>query len=170
MIQRIKIEAVEDKQLPRWVYAMMKANQDPNAGMDDSADVKTRMAAQLKAQDFYKLRQTRMKELKEQQGSSSRLSGLEWKTRPKNKFTQEELKKVLPKTDLGYMVKRGIFLTIVGTLLLAITGATLFVGAAFCAELKLGGDYHQLGKELSAALQMAIADPVAYFHRVANAF
>ena len=166
MIQRIKIEAVEDKQLPRWVYAMMKANQDPNAEFGDNADVKVRMAAQLKAQDFFKLRQARMKEMKEQQGTSSRTSGLEWKSRPKNKFTEEELKKVLPMTDFSYIAKKTFFLTIVGSLLLSALGIVVFGGMAVCAELKLCSDYHHFSHDLAAAWDMLRLDPTAYVHRV----
>ncbi len=165
----LRTKTVEEDELPRWVYAMMKANEDPNAEQDDSGDVKKRMLAQLKAQDFYKLRQQRMKEMAEQQGTSSRLSGLEWKNRPKNKFTAEELKKVLPTTDPVYMIKKTILVSFVGSILAAVTGTLLFATMSFCAELKLGGDYHNLGHNLQGAWAMFLADPSAYYHRVISA-
>ena len=158
MIQRIKLEAVEDKQLPRWVYAMMKANQDPNADPEEN-DGPKRYLAQLKAKDFYQARQDRLKDM---QTATSRYSGLEWKNRPKNKFSTDELDRILPTRRASYVAGKSASVFVVAGLVAFGTAVTLFIGLALCAELKL--------RNWDAGRDIMFSNPPAYVSRVLGAF
>ena len=157
----IKIENAEDRQLPRWVYAMMKANEDPNAEDYDSPKLHL---AKLKAEEFYSKRKERLATRADSDATAgSRVSGLEWKSRPKNTFSSDELDRIMPTRRASYVANRAAFLTVVGSLALAATLVTVFIGMAVCAELKLS-------ISASAAWAMFTASPTAYYHHVMNAF
>ena len=158
MIQRIKLEAVEDKQLPRWVYAMMKANQDPNAPDED--DGPKRYLAQEKARDFFKQRQDRLKDM---QLASSRTSGLEWKNRPKNKFTSDELDRIIPTRRASYVAGKSASVLVVVAAAAAATSVVVLMGLSVCAELKTGGT-------AAGAWAMFTASPGTYVRHVLGAF
>ncbi len=157
----LKIETVEDKQLPRWVYAMMSANQDPNADPELADNPALKRLAKEKAETFYKKRQSRLKELAEQSPPSSggRLTGMEWKTRPKNKFTSAELDSIMPTRRMSYVASKAGFISVVMAGVLAFTSVTVFAGASVCAELKVNGNFHN-------AWETFTASPAAYYQRV----
>jgi hypothetical protein len=172
---RMKIQAVEDTQLPRWVYAMMKAKEGDDTELDDSGDIRKRVQAQLAATDFYKLRQARLKEMADAQGTSSRYTGQEWRYKKPNKFTAEELDKIIPTRRASFVITRAIRLTIVGSLVGLFTAFIAFIGMSVCAELKLTSTNGQnitlpmLENMVMSAWSMATTDPIAYYHRVMNA-
>jgi hypothetical protein len=152
----LKIEREEDRQLPRWVYALMAAKADPNDAdaYDDSP--KLRYESKVKAENFYRQRQERMKEMSEQ---SSRISGLEWKFKPKNTFTSEELDKIIPTRRMSYILHRMIRIIVVMSCVTVATGGTAIIVASVCAEIKLGGNFSQASYAFKTS-------PMGYLKRV----
>ncbi len=158
MIQRIKLEAVEERQLPRWVYAMIKAKEDPNSPEAD--DGPKRWIAQERARDFYKQRTERLKEM---QLASSRISGLEWKNKPKTTFSSEELDRIIPTRRASYVVGKSASILGVTAAAAAVTSVVVLIGMSVCAELKTGGT-------AAGAWAMFCANPAGYVQHVLNSF
>jgi hypothetical protein len=157
----IKFQSLEDTQLPRWVYALMKANEDPT---DMSDSPLTRGEINDKAQEIFNQRRERLKAMAESSPSDGgRIDGLAWKHRPRSTFSEEELNKIMPTRQLSFVMHRGLIIGVIFTGVAIGTALVLFLGIAACAELKLGGT----AANAWTAFQQ---DPVNYFHRVINAF
>ena len=153
----IKFQSLEDTQLPRWVYALMKANQDPT----QESDTLSRSELNEKAQALYDQRMARLKAMSEMSspGDGGRIDGLAWRSKPKGTFTEKELDKILPTRRMSYVAHRGAIIGIILVLIAIGTAAVIFAGLAACVEVKLGGN-------ASDAWAMFQVDPVGYFHRV----
>jgi hypothetical protein len=153
----IKFQSLEESQLPRWVYALMKANQDPT----QESDTLTRSELNDKAQAIYDQRMARLKAMSEQSnpGDGGRINGLAWKFKPKGTFTEKELDKIIPTRRASYVAHRGIVIGFIMIIVLIGTVAVIFAMLAACAEVKLGGNFND-------AWAMFNQDPIDYMHRV----
>ena len=142
----------------------MAAKADPNDTDLFNDSPKLRGENQVKAENFHKQRQERLRIMSEQSNflTTSRMDGMEWKRRPRTTFTEEELDKIIPTRRLSYIIKKAAFITVVSIAVAIPTLGTGFFIAAVCAEIKLGGSFEQ-------AADMLQASPSDYFHRVYDA-
>lgn len=153
----LRARTVEEGQLPRWVYAMMKANQDPSEDSDSRA---SRVASKMRAEIVYKKRQDAL--ANREIANTARMTGLEWKNRPRTTFTSEELDKIIPTRRASFVIFRFIRISFISSGMIAATAVTVFALLSVCVSLKLG-------ESSSEAWTAFKASPVDYYHHVMDA-
>ncbi len=143
--------------MPRWVYAMMKANEDPS---EESDSPTSRVATKMRAEIVFKKREQAL--AKREIQNTARMTGLEWKHRPRTTFTEQELDKIIPTRRASYVIFRFLRLALMSAAAATAAAVVVFALLAVCVSLKLD----ETAAQGWAAFK---ASPIDYAHHVLGA-